>query len=78
MSALSVDIIKQPESDMNRCKWFSVLCHESVAIEQYRQAVFTQMVFDDFSTKEKFLTLLPLKFTTRGVDTSRAVKENFA
>lgn len=31
-------------------------------------AVFIRMVFDDFSTKEEFLTLLPLKTATRGVD----------
>ena len=35
------------------------------------------MVFDDFSTKEEFLTLLPLKTTTRGVDIYNAVKDYF-
>lgn len=35
------------------------------------------MVFDDFSTKEDLLTLLPLKTTMRGVDIYNAVKEFF-
>lgn len=30
--------------------------------------VFIRMVFDDFSTKEELLTLLPLKTTTQGID----------
>ncbi|TWW53777.1 SCAN domain-containing protein 3 [Takifugu flavidus] len=34
-----------------------------------------RMVFDDFSTKEELLTLLPLKTTMRGVDIYNAVKE---
>lgn len=40
-------------------------------------SVFIRMVFDDFSVKEEFLTLLPLKTTTRGVDTYDAVKNYF-
>lgn len=40
-------------------------------------AIFVRMVFDDFSTKEEFLTLLPLKITTRGDDIYNAVKDYF-
>ena len=35
------------------------------------------MAFEDFSTKEELLTLLPLKTTTRGVDIYNALKEFF-
>ncbi|KAK0142715.1 General transcription factor II-I repeat domain-containing protein 2A [Merluccius polli] len=78
VSALSADAVKQLESDMNRCKWFSIQCDESVDRSDTAQlAVFIRMVFDDFSTKEEFLTLLPLKATTRGVDVYNAVKDYF-
>ena len=78
VSALSADAAKQLESDMNRCKWFSIQCDESVDSSDTAQlAVFIRMVFDDFSTKEEFLTLLPLKTTTRGVDIYNAVKDYF-
>lgn len=36
---------------------------------------FFLIIFDNFSTKEELLTLLPLKTTTRGVDIWKAVKE---
>ena len=78
MSALSADAVKQLESDMNRCKWFSIQCDESVDRSDTAQlAVFIRMVFDDFSTKEEFLTLLPLKTATREVDIYNAVKDYF-
>lgn len=35
------------------------------------------MVFNDFSTKEELLTLLPLKTTTRGTDIYNMVKSYF-
>lgn len=37
-------------------------------------AVFTCTVFDEFSTKEEFLTLLPLKTATKGADIYNAVE----
>ncbi|XP_041854559.1 zinc finger BED domain-containing protein 5-like [Melanotaenia boesemani] len=74
--ALSVDAMRQLESDLNRCSWFSLQCDESVHSSDTAQlAVFTRMAFHDFSTKEEFLTLLPLKTTTKGVDIYNAVKE---
>lgn len=46
--------------------------------QQYSAAVgLYPEVFEDFSTKEELLTLLPLKTTTRGVDIYNAVKEFF-
>ncbi|XP_056138883.1 general transcription factor II-I repeat domain-containing protein 2-like [Lampris incognitus] len=75
-SVLSMDAVKQ--LDTNRCKWFSVQYDESVDSSDAAQlAVFIRMVFDDFSTKQEFLTLLPLKTTTRGVDVYHAVKDYF-
>lgn len=71
VSALSADAVKQLESDMNRCKWFSIQSNFNTA----QLAVFVRMVFDDFSPKEEFLTLLPLKTTTKRVDIYNAVKE---
>ncbi|KAI3355165.1 hypothetical protein L3Q82_018035, partial [Scortum barcoo] len=47
-----LDVEKQLESDMNRCKWFSIQCDESVDFSDKAQlAVIVRMVFDDFSTK---------------------------
>lgn len=78
VSALSADAVNQLESDMKRCKWFSIQCDESIDSSDTAQlAVFIRMVFDDFSTKEEFLTLLPLKTITRGVDIYNAVKDYF-
>ncbi|KAK2890505.1 hypothetical protein Q8A73_018805 [Channa argus] len=37
--------------------------------------VFIRMAFDDFSTKEELLTLLPLKTTTRGVEIYNTVEK---
>ena len=42
-------------------------------------AVFIRMVFEDFSVKEEFLTLQPLKTTTtRGLDIYNVVRIYFA
>ncbi|XP_070408070.1 general transcription factor II-I repeat domain-containing protein 2-like [Nothobranchius furzeri] len=66
---------KQLEQDVATCKWFSIQCDESVDCSSSAQLmVFIRMVFDDFSTKEELLTLLPLQTTTRGVDIYNAVK----
>lgn len=78
VSALSADAVKQLDSDTNRCKCFLIQRDESVDSSNTAQlAVFNRMVFDDFSTKEEFLTLLPLKTTTRGVDIYNVVKDYF-
>uniref|UniRef100_A0AAQ5Y107 HAT C-terminal dimerisation domain-containing protein n=1 Tax=Amphiprion ocellaris TaxID=80972 RepID=A0AAQ5Y107_AMPOC len=78
MTALSEDAMTQLDSDIKRCKWYSIQCDESVDSSDTAQlAVFIRMVFEDFSTKEEFLALLPLKTTTRGVDIYNAVKTYF-
>lgn len=61
-----------------KCRRLSVRCDESVDSSGTAQLLlFIRMVFDDFSTKEELLTLLPLKTTTRGVDVYNAVKDVF-
>ncbi|KAK0131346.1 Protein ZBED8 [Merluccius polli] len=77
VSALSVDEAEQLEWGMDRCKWFSIQCDELVDSSDTAQLdVFVRMVMD-FSTKEEFFTLLPLKTTTKGVDIYNAVKDCF-
>uniref|UniRef100_A0A1A8L2L2 Uncharacterized protein n=1 Tax=Nothobranchius pienaari TaxID=704102 RepID=A0A1A8L2L2_9TELE len=73
--AMSENLTEQLEQDLKTCKWFSIQCDESVDCSSSAQLmVFIRMVFDDFSTKEELLTLLPLQTTTRGVDIYNAVK----
>ena len=78
VSAMSSNLVDQLEQDLAKCKWFSLQCDESVDSSSTAQLlVFIRMVFNDFSTKEELLTLLPLKTTTRGVDIYNTVKEFF-
>ncbi|KAJ8409935.1 hypothetical protein AAFF_G00209760 [Aldrovandia affinis] len=78
VSAMSGNLADQLDLDLAKCGWFSIQCDESVDSRSTAQLlVFIRMVFDDFSTKEELLTLLPLKTTTRGVDIYNAVKEFF-
>lgn len=73
--ALSADADRQLDLDLNRCSWYSLQCDEIVDYSDTAQlAVFTCTVFDEFSTKEEFLTLLPLKTATKGVDIYNAVE----
>ncbi|CAL9688304.1 unnamed protein product [Knipowitschia caucasica] len=75
VTALSQDATKQLDMDIERSQWFSLQCDESVdASDTAQLALFVRMVFEDFSTKEEFLTLLPLKTSTRGIDIYNVVK----
>ncbi|XP_070400503.1 general transcription factor II-I repeat domain-containing protein 2-like [Nothobranchius furzeri] len=75
VTAMSENLTERLEQDVATCKWFSIQCDESVDCSSSAQLmVFIRMVFDDFSTKEELLTLLPLQTTTRGVDIYNAVK----
>ncbi|XP_078542665.1 general transcription factor II-I repeat domain-containing protein 2-like [Lissotriton helveticus] len=76
VSALSANMIEQLDRDLKTCKYFSIQCDESVDIDQL--AMFVRMVFEDFTDKEEFLTLLPLKTTTRGADIHNEVKNYLA
>ncbi|XP_078533909.1 general transcription factor II-I repeat domain-containing protein 2-like [Lissotriton helveticus] len=78
VSALSVNMIEQLERDLKTCKYFSLQCDESVDASDIAQLViFVRMVFEDFTYKEEFLTLLPLKTTSRGSDIHNEVKNYF-
>lgn len=78
VSAMSGNLTEQLDWDLASCRWFSIQCDESVDSSSTAQLmIFILMVFDDFSTKEELLTLLPLKTTTRGVDIYNAVKSFF-
>ncbi|XP_060734371.1 general transcription factor II-I repeat domain-containing protein 2-like [Tachysurus vachellii] len=75
---MSGNLADQLDRDLVKCKWFSIQCDESVDGSSTAQLlVFIRMVFEDFSTREELLTLLPLKTTTRGVDIYNTVKEFF-
>ena len=78
LSATSSNLAYQLDRDLDKCSWFSIQYDESMDNSSTAQLlVFTRMAFEDFSTKEELLTLLPLKTTTRGVDIYNAVKEFF-
>uniref|UniRef100_G3PJM4 Uncharacterized protein n=1 Tax=Gasterosteus aculeatus TaxID=69293 RepID=G3PJM4_GASAC len=78
MIIANTELKDELDRDLARCSWFSVQCDESVENSSTAQlSVFIRMVFEDFSTKEELLALLPFKTTTRGVDVYNAVKEFF-
>ena len=78
VSSLSENVTEQVDRNLAACRWFSIQCVESVDSASTAQLmIFIRMVFDDFSTKEELLTLLPLKATTRGVEIYTAVKNFF-
>lgn len=57
------------ENDIDKCKFFSLQLDESTDISDTAQlCVIIKMVFNDFTTKEEFLMLLPLKGRTQGKD----------
>ena len=69
VSVMSANLADQLDRDLARCRWFSIQCDESVDSSSTAQLmIFIRMSFDDLSTKEELLTVLPLKTTTRGVD----------
>ncbi|GFQ81141.1 uncharacterized protein TNCT_249611 [Trichonephila clavata] len=56
-------------NDMENCNFFSLQMAESTDVTNISQlAICVKMVFSDFTTKEEFLTVLPLKGSTRGED----------
>uniref|UniRef100_A0A3B3HZV5 Uncharacterized protein n=1 Tax=Oryzias latipes TaxID=8090 RepID=A0A3B3HZV5_ORYLA len=78
VTSLSENLTEKLDRDLAACRWFSVQCDESVDSASTAQLmIFIRMVFEDFSTKEELLTLLPLKTTTRGVDIYTTVKNFF-
>ncbi|XP_035208869.1 zinc finger BED domain-containing protein 5-like [Stegodyphus dumicola] len=56
-------------NDMENCIFFSLQMDESADVTNISQlAICVKMVFSDFTTKEEFLKVLPLKGSTRGED----------
>ncbi|GFQ86859.1 uncharacterized protein TNCT_690181 [Trichonephila clavata] len=56
-------------NDMENCIFFSLQMDESADVTNISQlAICVKMVFSDFTTKEEFLKVLPLKGSTRGKD----------
>ncbi|GFW48261.1 uncharacterized protein TNCV_1108241 [Trichonephila clavipes] len=57
------------ENDVETCEFFSIQLDESTdAVDTAQLAISVKMVFDDFSTKEEFLKILPLTARTEGKD----------
>ena len=66
---MNENVTRQLEDDKQSCRFFSLQFDESTDIVDTAQLiVFIRMVFCDFSVKEEFLTILPIKGTTRGTD----------
>ncbi|GFX61483.1 zinc finger BED domain-containing protein 5 [Trichonephila clavipes] len=56
-------------NDVETCEFFSIQLDESTdAIDTAQLAISVKMVFDEFSTKEEFLKILPLTAHTQGKD----------
>ena len=78
VSSLSENLTEQVDRDLAACRWFSIQCVESVDSASTAQLmIFIRMVFDDSSTKEELLTLLPLK-ATRGKLTYTQLSKTFS
>ena len=66
---LSENVGQQVLKDLSLCEYFSLQFDESLDVMDTAQlVVFVRMAFQDFTTKEDFLTLLQLKERTRGED----------
>ncbi|GFV86666.1 uncharacterized protein TNCV_4185191 [Trichonephila clavipes] len=56
-------------NDVETCEFLSIQLDESTdAVDTVQLAISVKMVFDDFSTKEEFLKILPLTVRTQGKD----------
>ncbi|GFX99419.1 uncharacterized protein TNCV_3023501 [Trichonephila clavipes] len=56
-------------NDVETCEFFSIQLDESTdAVDTAQLAISVKMVFNDFSTKEEFLKILPLTARTEGKD----------
>ena len=76
VESLSEDVDQQVLRDLALCEYFSVQLDESLDVTDTAQLiVFVRMAFQDFTTKEDFLTLLHLKDRTRGEDIFKEFKK---
>ena len=66
---MALDVEEQLRKDIDFCECFSLQFDESTDMVDVAQlCVFIRIVFEDMSTKEELLTILPLKGHTRGED----------
>lgn len=76
VESLSEDVSLQVLKDLSICEYFSLQFDESTdATDTAQLSVFVRMVFTDFTVKEDFLALIPLKERTRGEDVYNAFKD---
>uniref|UniRef100_A0A8C1R9U2 HAT C-terminal dimerisation domain-containing protein n=1 Tax=Cyprinus carpio TaxID=7962 RepID=A0A8C1R9U2_CYPCA len=72
---LSEDVNQQVLKDLSLCECYSLQFDESQDVTDTAQLmVFVRMAFKDSTTKEAFLTLLPLQGRTRGEDIYKEFK----
>uniref|UniRef100_A0A6P7GA77 General transcription factor II-I repeat domain-containing protein 2A-like n=1 Tax=Diabrotica virgifera virgifera TaxID=50390 RepID=A0A6P7GA77_DIAVI len=72
------DVVSQMKTDLQRCIFFSLQFDESTDISDTSQlAIFVRMIFDDFTSKEELVKIIPLKGPTRGEDIFSSVKDYF-
>ncbi|XP_072380796.1 SCAN domain-containing protein 3-like [Diabrotica undecimpunctata] len=75
---MSEDVVSQMKTDLQRCIFFSLLFDESTDISDTSQlAIFVRMIFDDFTAKEEFVKIIPLKDRTRGEGIFSSVQDYF-
>lgn len=76
--AMSSDVITQLKSDFNDCSFLSLQYDESTDLSHISQlAVFTRMVFQDFTVEEELVKIVPMEGRTRGEDIYSVVKSPF-
>lgn len=73
---IATDIKSQLNNDIQESVFFSLQLDESTDVSDTSQlCIIIKMVFDDFSMKEEFLKVLPLKGRTRGSDIYSSFKQ---
>ncbi|GFS57058.1 general transcription factor II-I repeat domain-containing 2A-like protein [Trichonephila clavipes] len=61
--------------DLKACKFLSLQFDESTNISDIAQlCIFVRMVFEDMTSKEELLTIIPLKRQMRGLDSYNSFK----
>lgn len=73
---IAAELETELRTDIEKCIFFSLQLDESTDLSDTSQLAITiKMVFNDFSTKEEFLKVLPMKERTRGQDIFDVVKK---
>lgn len=73
--ALSENLEQLLNEDLQKCCFLSLQFDESTDVTDIAElCVFVRLVFEDMTTKEELLTMIPLKGQTRGEDIYRSFK----